>query len=85
MSNVALYDRAERHDAIHSPFLLPSFLEGSDFKSYLSASRSSVLTQHYKIDLKIATTILSKKYIFLDPFLCNFVRPCLLYIRTLET
>ena len=34
----------------------------------------SVLKRYYKIYLKIAINFLSKKNIFLDPFLCNFVR-----------
>ena len=34
-----------------------------------------VLMQYYNIDLLIGITI--KKYIFLDPILCNFMRPYL--------
>ena len=35
----------------------------------------SLLTQYYKIYPKIVINFLSKKKIFLDPILCNFVRP----------
>ena len=41
----------------------------------MSNIAEDVLTQYYRIDLKIDITFLCKKIIiFLDPFLCNFVR-----------